>query len=47
MIHPTLIKLHPNECSQEFHVSIKNYICYFFNNIINIKSFDPNNIKID
>ena len=28
-------------------VSIKNNTCYFFNDIINIKNFDPNNIKID
>ena len=27
-------------------ISIKNHICYFFNDI-NIKNFDPNNIKID
>ena len=28
-------------------ISIKNHTYYFFNNIINIKKFDPNNIKID
>ena len=28
-------------------VSIKNNTYYFFNDIINIKNFDPNNIKID
>ena len=28
-------------------VNIKNHTYYFFNDIINIKSFDPNNIKID
>ena len=28
-------------------ISIKNHTYYFFNNIINIKNFDPNNIKID
>ena len=28
-------------------VDIKNCIYYFFNDIINIKNFDPNNIKID
>ena len=26
---------------------MKNRTYYFFNNIINIKNFDPNNIKID
>ena len=28
-------------------VYIKNRTYYFFNDIINIKNFDPNNIKID
>ena len=28
-------------------ISIKNYTYCFFDNIINIKDFDPNNIKID
>ena len=28
-------------------ISIKNHTYYFFNDIINIKNFDPNNIKID
>ena len=28
-------------------VDIKNRTYYFFNDIINIKNFDPNNIKID
>ena len=28
-------------------IDIKNRTYYFFNNIINIKNFDPNNIKID
>ena len=28
-------------------ISIKNHIYYFFNDIININVFDPNNIKID
>ena len=28
-------------------ISIKNDTYYFFNDIINIKNFDPNNIKID
>ena len=28
-------------------INIKNHTCYFFNDIINIKDFDPNNIKID
>ena len=28
-------------------IDIKNQTYYFFNDIINIKSFDPNNIKID
>ena len=28
-------------------VNIKNYTYYFLDDIINIKDFDPNNIKID
>ena len=28
-------------------IDIKNRTYYFFNDLINIKSFDPNNIKID
>ena len=28
-------------------ISIKTHTYYFFNNIINIKNFDPNNIEID
>ena len=28
-------------------LSIKNHTYYFFDDIINIKNFDPNNIKID
>ena len=28
-------------------MSVKNCTYYFFNDIINIKYFDPNNIKID
>ena len=28
-------------------ISIKNHTYYFFNNIINIKNFDPYDIKID
>ena len=28
-------------------ISIKNHTYSFFDDIINIKSFDPNNIKID
>ena len=28
-------------------IDIKNRIYYFFNNVINLKNFDPNNIKID
>ena len=28
-------------------IDIKNLLYYFFNNSINIKSFDPSNIKID
>ena len=28
-------------------IDIKNHTYYFFNVIINIKNFDPNNIKID
>ena len=29
------------------YIDIKNRTYYFFNNIININNFDPNNIKID
>ena len=29
------------------YISTKNYIYYFFNEIINIKNVDSNNIKID
>ena len=28
-------------------INIKNYTYYFLDDIINIKDFDPNNIKID
>ena len=28
-------------------INVKNYTYYFFDDIINIKEFDPNNIKID
>ena len=28
-------------------IDIKNRIYYFFNDVINIKNFDPNNIKLD
>ena len=28
-------------------IDIKNRIYYFFNDIINIKNFDPNNIELD
>ena len=28
-------------------ISIKRHTYYFFNDIINIKNFDPNNIKVD
>ena len=28
-------------------ISVKNQTYYFFNDIINVKNFDPNNIKID
>ena len=28
-------------------INIKKHTLYFFNNIINVKKFDPNNIKID
>ena len=28
-------------------ISIKNHTYYFFDDFINIKNFDPNNIKID
>ena len=29
------------------NIHIKNRTCYFFHDIINIKNFDPNNIKTD
>ena len=29
------------------YIDIKNYTYYFFDDIINIKNFDLNNIKID
>ena len=29
------------------NIHIKNRTCYFFNDIINIKNFNPNNIKTD
>ena len=29
------------------NLNIKNHRYYFFDDIINIKDFDPNNIKID
>ena len=28
-------------------IGMKNYAYYFFNDIINIKNFDPNNFKVD
>ena len=28
-------------------IDIKNLTCYFFNDIINIKIFDPNDIRVD
>ena len=28
-------------------INIKKRIYYFFNNVINLENFDPNNIKID
>ena len=28
-------------------IDIKKRTCYFFNDIINIKNFDPKNIRID
>ena len=28
-------------------INLKNHTYYFFDNIINIKDFDPNNIKTD
>ena len=28
-------------------IDIKNRTYYFYNDIINIKNFDPNNVKID
>ena len=33
--------------SQIKEINIKNRTCYFFDDIINIKNFDPNRIKID
>ena len=29
------------------NINVKNHTYYFFDDIINIKEFDPNNIKID
>ena len=29
------------------NVDINSHTCYFFDDIINIKDFDPNNIKLD
>ena len=29
------------------HIDLKNFTYYFFNDIINIKNFDQNNIEID
>ena len=34
-------------CYKVKDINIKNSPCYFFNNIIDIESFDPNNFKID
>ena len=34
-------------CNKVNDISIINHTYYFFDNIINIKKFDPNNIKID
>ena len=34
-------------CNKVKDIDIKNCTYYFFNDIINIKHFDPNNIKID
>ena len=34
-------------CNKVKDISIINHTYYFFDNIINIKKFDPNNIKID
>ena len=28
-------------------INVNDHIHYFFNDVINIKNFDPNNIKID
>ena len=28
-------------------ISLKNHTYFFFNNVLDIKEFDPNNIKID
>ena len=33
--------------SQIKEINIKNRTCYFFDDIINIKNFDPNRNKID
>ena len=45
-------KFQINECiikisNKVKDIDIKNRTYYFFNDIINIKNFDPNNIKID
>ena len=28
-------------------IYIKNHMYYFFNDVTNIKNFDPNNVKVD
>ena len=38
---------HINKCFKSKHIDIKDRTYYFFNDVINIKNFDPNNIKID
>ena len=34
-------------CNKIKDIDIKNHTYYFFDDIINIRSFDPNKIKID
>ena len=36
-----------NISNKAIDINIKNHIYYFFDDIINIKDFDPNNIKTD
>ena len=42
------VKFYINKCIlKTSKIDIKNRTYYFFNDIVNINNFDPNNIKID